>query len=93
MCPTLDELGIIFTYFPSGNCRVEGPIQHVRLNIKGAEMATLYGRMQGEEFFLGQRITSVWGYLVPGLVTLVVGDNTYLNVDTTRDNWFLDLEH
>lgn len=91
MCPTLDELGVTVEYHQSGYCTVRGPVNKLRLNIEGARMATHYGIPTGEEFQMGDRITSVWGCVGIGLVTLLLGKNTLLNVDTKRDNLFLKI--
>lgn len=90
MAPTMEELGITVDYHKSGNCTVHGPVHKLRLNIEGAKLATHYGIQYGEEFQMGDQITRFWGCVAPGLVILLFGKNTLLNVDSRRDDWFLD---
>ena len=59
MCPTAEDNGIRVTMDKSGDCKVVGPLQHLRLNIEGARMATYYGAPHGEEFQLGDRVVSL----------------------------------
>jgi len=90
MAPTMEELGITVEHHKSGNCTVHGPARKLRLNIEGAKMATHNGIQNGEEFQMGDLITSFWGCISPGLVILLFGNHTLINVDPKRDNYFLD---